>query len=124
MPSIRHTITGNNEREGKTMIFTVFRKKVTPKNGNKPFNKYVTTLTDKDGEKTYCDVMFDETISKPSEFPCVVEVEKKNANLSTKTRDYTDEKTGETKTYTRNTLWIKAIKNVSEYVDTSLDNFD
>lgn len=106
------------------MTITIFRKKVTPHNGNKPFNKYVTTLTNKAGEKVYADVMFEDGCTKPADFPCVIEIEKKNANLSSKTREYTDDLTGETKEFTRNTLWVKDIKAVHEYVDTSLDDFE
>lgn len=105
------------------MIITLFRKKVTPKNGNKPFNKYITTLTNKQGENIYCDVRFAETVSIPNTFPCVVEVEKNKANLSTKNNTVIDEQ-GEEKTYTRHTLWINEIISVREYVDHSLDDFE
>lgn len=106
------------------MTITVFRKKVTPKNGNKPFNKYVTTLTKKDGTSVYADVMFEESVTVPTVFPTVLDVDKKNANLSTKRGSYTDEKTAEVKEIERHTLWIKAINKVSEYIDKSLDDFE
>lgn len=106
------------------MEITVFRKKINPVNGNKPFTKFVTTLTNKStGEIVYCDVRFDESVEVPKTFPCVITIDKKNANLSHRTKEYTDEKTGETKEYHRNTLWIKAIDSVAEYVDNSLSDF-
>lgn len=106
------------------MQITVFRKKVTPRNGNKPFFKYVTTMTKKDGEKVYADVMFEDGVTIPSTFPCVIDLDKKQANLNSKDIDYTDEKTGEEKNFIRNTLWVKGYNNISEYIDTSLDDFD
>lgn len=106
------------------MTITLFRKKVTPKNGNKPFNKYITTLTNKQGENIYCDVRFQEGVQIPSDFPCVIEIAKNKANLSTKNNTVTDEKTGEEKSYTRHTLWVNEIASVGEYVDHSLDDFE
>lgn len=105
------------------MTITLFRKKVTPKNGNKPFNKYITTLTNKQGENVYCDVRFNDGVDIPKQFPCIIEVDKKNANMSTKNNTVTNEQ-GEEKTYTRHTLWINEIKKVSPYVDHSLDDFE
>lgn len=105
------------------MTITLFRKKVTPKNGNKPFNKYITTLTNKQGENVYCDVRFNDGVDIPKQFPCIIEVDKKNANMSTKNNTVTNEQ-GEEKIYTRHTLWINEIKKVSPYVDHSLDDFE
>lgn len=105
------------------MTITLFRKKVTPKNGNKPFNKYITTLTNKQGENVYCDVRFNDGVDLPKEFPCIIEIDKKNANMSIKNNTVTDEQ-GEEKTYIRHTLWINAIKKVSPYIDHSLDDFE
>lgn len=104
------------------MTLTVFRKKVTPKNGNKPFNKYITTLTNKNGETFYTEVRFADGCTIPKEFPCVVDIDKKKANFTTKHNTVTDEN-GEEKTYTRYTLWVNEISKVSEYVDHSLDDF-
>lgn len=106
------------------MKISVFRRKITPKNGNKTFTKYVTTLTNKQGDNLYCDVVFSEGIATPNTFPCVVEFNKEKANLSRKKKEYTDNNTGERKEYVRNTLWINEISNVSEYVDHSLDDFE
>lgn len=106
------------------MKITVFRKKVTPRNGNNPFNKYVTTLVNKEGENVYADVVFEDGVKIPDNFPVVLEIEKRNANLNTKQIPFKDEKTGEEKEFTRRTLWIKAISGMSEYIDTSLDDFE
>lgn len=106
------------------MEFTVFKKKVTPKNGNKPFTKYVTTLTNKvTGEKVYCDVHFPDDVAKPSKFPCVLTVDKANANLSHKTFHKGEvREDGTSAEYTVNNLWVNAFTE-SEYTDTSLDEF-
>lgn len=106
------------------MKISVFKRKITPKNGNKTFTKYVTTLTNKQGEKIYCDVVFSEGIATPNTFPCNIEFEKTKANLSRKVKNYTDKDTGEIKEYTRNTLWINEISNVTDYIDHSLDDFE
>lgn len=104
------------------MIITVFRKKITPKNGSKSFNKYVTVLTDKDGNTYYCDVKFRESVTKPQEFPCNVEIDKSHANFTSRKQIVTDSD-GNDKEYTRNTLWINEIANITPYIDHSLDNF-
>lgn len=105
------------------MTLTVFRKKVTPKNGNKPFNKYITTLTNKSGENIYTEIRFNDGCEIPKEFPCVIDVDKKKANLSTKHNKVVDDD-GNEKVYTRYTLWINEIQKISEYIDHSLDDFD
>lgn len=106
------------------MKINVFKKKVTPKNGNKQFIKYVTTMVKKDGTNVYCDVSFGEGVDIPKEFPCVVVFDRTKANLSAKKRDYTDKETGEIKEYTRRTLWINEIQAVENYIDHSLDDFE
>lgn len=105
------------------MNLTVFRKKVTPKNGNNPFNKYVTTITDRDGNNYYCEVKFREGLNVPNTFPCIVVVDKSHMNMTRKVNVVTDDN-GDTKEYQRNTLWVNAIDGIEEYVDHSLDNFD
>lgn len=105
------------------MRITVFKKKVTPRNGNKPFYKYVTTLTKKDGTRTYCDVKFDAKVSIPAEFPVVIEFNKNKANMSYTNFAYTDSD-GNEKTGTRYSLWVTEIENLYEYVDNSLDDFE
>lgn len=105
------------------MTITVFKKKITPKNGSNPFHKYVTTITDKDGVDYYCEVKFRDGLTIPSTFPCIVMVDKPHMNLTHKVNRVTDDN-GEVKEYQRNTLWVNNIDGVSEYVDHSLDNFD
>lgn len=105
------------------MNITVFRKMITPKNGNKPFAKYVTTITDKNGNTYYCEVKFRTGGSLPNDFPCNMEIDKTRANLTSKNVSYTD-KDGNDKTTTRNTLWVSEIKVITPYIDHSLDNFD
>lgn len=106
------------------MTITVFKKKVTPKNGNKPFNKYITTLTNKQGESIYTEIRFADGVTIPKDFPCVLDIEKSKANLSKKSNTVTDKETGKEKTYTRYTLWVNEIEKVSEYIDHSLDDFE
>lgn len=99
------------------MKTTVFRKKVTPRNGNNVFYKYVTTLTSKKNDKVYCDVHF-ENNNIPKNFPCIVEFDKKDANISHRTINK-----GTENERVINNLWIKDYIE-SEYIDESLDDFD
>lgn len=98
---------------------TVFSKKCETKDGKK-FYKNVAKLTKKDGTEIYVDVMLPEDDKlKADEYPIIIEVDKANANLSTK-RGTTEDG----KTYERHTLWIKKYtKSKDKYVDTSLDEF-
>lgn len=99
------------------MIANIFKKTVTPKNGNKPFTKLITTLTDKEGNKIYCDVHFTDDC-KPHYFPCTIEFTKGQANISTKTIHR-----GQDNEYTVNNLWVNDCV-AREFEDHSLDDFD
>lgn len=105
------------------MKFTIFRKKVTPKNGNQQFYKYVTTLTSKTGEAFYCDVRFTNDCQIPAKFPVIVITDKRNANLTKKPYTYTNNDGQEVEAQ-RYTLWVSAIDSTEEYIDSSLDDFE
>lgn len=100
------------------MLTAVFKKKVTPKNGNKPFNKYITTLHNRNGEPVYCDVHFTGDAGTPTKFPCNIEFRKQDANLQTRTINE-----GTENERTVHNLWISRFKE-SEYIDSSLDEFE
>lgn len=104
------------------MKITVFAKKIKTNEG-RTFTKYVTTLTKKDGTKVYTQVHFDEGIQIPN-MPCILIIDKHDANFSTKKTIGVDRKTGEEKEYVNNNLWINVISDVEPYIDTSLDDFD
>ena len=102
------------------MQITVFKKVRTSKDGRK-FDSYITRLMKKDGTESSMSVKFSESCKPPVDFPIILEVEKKDANLSK--RRYTDMSTGEVKEGL--TLWIKHyIVSRETYVDHSLDEFE
>lgn len=98
------------------MQTAIFKKKVTPRNGNKPFTKFITTLHNKDGEPVYCDVHFSEEYGQPKNFPCMITFDKSTANLQTRTLN----KGKENERIIHN-LWINQFTE-SEYIDHSLDD--
>lgn len=112
------TYTGRKETN---MELTIFAKKRTTEEG-KSFYSYITTLTKKGGEKQTVGVRFREECGQPKgdACPCNIIVQKGNANLSTKS--FIREDTGEAAESL--TLWVKAWEKGSEYVDTSLDDYE
>lgn len=103
------------------MELTIFAKKRTTDEG-KSFYSYITTLTKKDGTKQTVGVKFREECGQPKgdKCPCNVIVDKGDANLATKS--FIREDTGEVAESL--TLWVKNWKPGSEYVDTSLDDYE
>lgn len=101
------------------MKLTIFSKTLRSKEG-KQFKVYLTRLhNNTTGEDDACRVNFKEGIPIPQIFPVIVNVEKKDANLST--RRYTDDAGQEHKTLT---LWVDAYNLTGEeYVDHSLDDY-
>lgn len=104
------------------MKASIFRKKVTPRNGSKTFYKYVTSLPTKEGDIVYCDVVLDDDI-EIEKFPITVTFSKSNANLRTKHYNVKNSVTGELEERSRYILYLKAIDNTEPYIDTSLDKF-
>lgn len=107
------------------MKVLVFAKKRQTKEG-KQFTAYVSRLTKKDGEEITTGVKFREECGSPKaeECPCYIEIDKANANLTTKKMDVTTED-GEIKEVESKTLWVSKWKMSTEkYVDTSLDDFE
>ena len=108
------------------MKVLVFAKKRQTKDGRN-FTAYVTKMTKKDGSELTAGVKFREECGAPTadECPCYIEVNKNDANLSTRTYEVTDPDTNEVKDVTQYTLWVsKYVKSVEEYVDHSLDDFE
>ena len=102
---------------------TIFGKKRTTKEG-KPFTTYITKMTRKDGEEITVQVKFREECGVPKTLPCNIVFDKKDANYSEKIEKYVDEKTQEEKETVRRILWIQNWEEGSEYVDTSMDDFE
>lgn len=108
------------------MKLTIFAKNRTSHEGKK-FTAYVTKLTKKNGEEITAGVRFREECGAPKadECPCYVIVDKKDANLNTRTQTVTDENTGEEHIATYYTMWVKNWKMSDEvYEDHSLDDFE
>lgn len=112
------------------MKLNIFVKKGKSKDG-RVFPIYLSTLTKKDGTEIKVSVKFRQDAKQPelADCPCVIEFDKKNANLTIKeikdseTGEFLyDEATGEVKT--SKTLWVSAWKMVGPYVDHSLDDFE
>lgn len=103
------------------MELTIFAKKRTTEEG-KSFYSYLTTLIKKDGSTQTVSVRFREECGQPKgdKCPCNVIIEKADANISRK--EFVREDTGEVAESL--TLWVKAWTPGSEYVDTSLDDYD
>lgn len=102
------------------MKLTIFCKSLRNRDG-KPFKVYLTRLQNaKTGDQLTCRVNFREGVALPATFPAIVEVNKSDANLSTRT--YNDESGQVHTTYT---LWVNAYTPTGEeYVDHSLDDYE
>lgn len=111
------------------MKITLFAKKRTTKEG-KTFAVYLSTLTKNDGTTVPVTVHFKQSagLPNPEKCPCIIEFDRKTANLSKKERHFakTDVVTGEVyeETTIDNQLWLSEYKICDgEYVDNSLDDF-
>ena len=114
------------------MQLNIFCKKGKSNDG-RTFPIYLSTLTKKDGTKVGVNVKFrdDAGAPDPKECPCVIEVEKTDANLVIKPiivedddgeKGYLTDENGEIKQ--RRTLWVSAWAMVGPYVDTSLEEYE
>lgn len=103
------------------MEISIFAKKRTAGDG-KTFYSYLSTLTRKDGTTQTVSVKFRDECGhpKPEECPMNIVVEKSAANIAKST--FTREDTGEVAT--SYTMWVSAWAKGSEYVDTSMDEFE
>ena len=104
------------------MKITVFAKRIKTKDG-KSFIEFVTSLERKDGTKQYMRAMYsgkDKNKAFDADMcPMIIEFDKANANVSTKT--FVSKTGEERKNYT---LWIKDYTKTNEvYVDHTLDDF-
>lgn len=103
------------------MRITVFAKKRTTTEGKK-FYTYLATLTKKDGTEVTTAVKFGEDCGTPKadECPMNIDVDKVNANFSTKHIVLDDGREIES-----NTLWVKDwTKSAEVYRDASMDDFE
>lgn len=111
------------------MKATIYAKKRTTRDG-KTFYVYLSKLMKNDGTETPVTVHFKQSanLPKPDSCPCVIEFDRKTANLSKKERHFakTDVVTGEVyeETTIDNQLWLSEYRICDgEYVDNSLDDF-
>lgn len=102
------------------MKLTVFAKSMKSAEG-KPFKVYLSRLTNtKTGEEISVRLNLRDDLPRLQECPCIIEVDKKDANLAK--RSLTDEN-GETHTYY--TLWVNKYKmSDEEFIDHSLDDYE
>lgn len=119
------TYRRDGEKGSNNMKILVFAKKRQTKEG-KAFTAYVTKMAKKDGSELTAGVKFREECGSPKadECPLYIEVDKKDANMATRTYECADPETGEIKDVAQFTLWVSAWKKSPEkYVDHSLDDF-
>ena len=103
------------------MKINVFGKKRTTEDGKK-FYTYLTKLSKKDGTEVTTQVKFREECGNPKKVPCTIEFDKKNANYSETDDYYIDENDVEVP-FVRRELWITNYTE-SDYIDTSMDDFE
>lgn len=101
------------------MIVTVFSKTVTAKNGNQ-FERYITKLTDIQGQEHTMSVKFRKECGVPERCPCNIIVEKTDCNITKK--KYHKNDTGEV--FEAEELWVCKWTPGPEYIDHSTDNFN
>ena len=106
------------------MKVTLFSKKIKGKN-NTSFNIITTKIMRKDGTEVYARVRFNGCVEPElSGGPAIIEFEKGNANMSSRSRNVVDDD-GVVHTAINYTLWIKNYKLSDEkFVDHSLDDFE
>lgn len=106
---------------------TIFAKKSQTSEG-KNFFRYLTTLTNKEGESEKVEVKFREECGNPKDCPCNILIKKSDCNLATRkyTVDVVNKETGEVIEETREAkvLWVSNWdKSSNAYVDTSMDDY-
>lgn len=104
------------------MKMNVFGKKGISKDG-RAFMTYLGKLTKKSGEEVTVQVKFREEVGNPKNVPCVIEFDKSAANYTEKNVTYVDQE-GLEQVATRKTIWISGSYKESEFIDTSMDDFE
>ena len=102
------------------MQIAIFAKRQTSNDG-RPYVKYLSRLTKKDGTELTAVVKFRDPCPKPDPDICPINIkfDKGDANFSTKNR--VNEDTAEI--ITAHTLWVTKWEIGAPYVDKSLDEF-
>lgn len=103
------------------MTFNLFGKKCTT-DDEKTFFNYFATIVKKDGTEFPVKVKFRKDCGNPKNLPCVITINKKDANLSKETYTVVDND-GTEHVQFKDVLWISAFKE-DKYVDHSLDDFE
>ena len=108
------------------MKATIFSKTRKTREG-KQFLTYFGTIARKDGTAEQVSVKFRQDVEIPKTFPCVINFDKSDANLSTGTYyKETDTPDGDVavEEIETKTLWITGYTSVEAYVDHSLDDYE
>lgn len=104
------------------MKIVIFGKKMTTNDGKKTFFSYFSTLVKKDGSELKCKVKFRKEAGYPLNLPCIIEFDKKDANLVDEKYFVTDANGVEVKLISK-VLWVSKFKE-TEYVDNQLEDFE
>ena len=110
------------------MELTIYAsKKTMNKDGEvKQFYVYSTKIKNKKTEEEeFFNVKFRDECGSPSGAKCPMNivVKKENANITNKTRKYTDPETGEEKEALNKTIWVTKWIEGNPFVDTSTDEY-
>ena len=100
---------------------TIYAKKRTTKDG-KTFYSYLTRLKKKTGEEITASVRFREKAGMPDPTVCPCNIAVENSHVNYTSVPYTDEASGVPSV--SHTLWVSEWKPGSDYVDTSMDEFE
>ena len=108
------------------MKATIFSKTRKTREG-KQFTSYFGSIARKDGTADQVSVKFRQDVEIPKTFPCVLNFNKSDANLSTGTyiKEIETPDGDETVEYVETkTLWLTGYTSVEAYVDHSLDDYE
>lgn len=109
------------EMEDYNMELAIFSKKRQTREG-KSYNIYVARMTKKTGEVIPVRVKFREDAGNPKAESCPMNIIIKKEDCNLAQTEYVREDTGEVGT--SYTLWVSRWERGSDYIDTSLDEFD
>ena len=102
------------------MEITIYTKKKTTREG-RPYHVFLSTLPRKDGTEVIVEVKFRRDVQPPKPEDCPMNIEIDRAVASVSKRPYTAKDGTQAVAYT---MWVGEWTRGSEYVDTSLDEFD
>lgn len=109
------------EMEDNSMELAIFSKRRQTKDG-KPYFIYIARMVKKTGEVIPCRVKFRDEAGSPRAESCPMNIVINKDDCNMAKTEYVREDTGEVGT--SYTLWVTKWEKGSDYVDTSLDEFD